>query len=303
MLGPDTSTDQFADRPSSTPLDRVDGVYPEHPLSKPPSTHRPLVIALIAVSVLGLVAILVVAALTPAHTVTGTALPADQYGPQDTVTRTKPLPTTTAGAPKATIASLTPGWQTSYSVSRNAVYDVPKEWTVPTPTTIVGFEGGGGRVVMSGAAELSPKSCDGKHSKAIAGVTGSTLGDLSAAAKDVAGNWATVAGANDDRPNSTYTLGNVETLTVQGKPAAHVTATLANPGPNDCSHPAASVVHAIAVPGNKGQSVVMVFYADQGTDGIATDDTIRTMYTTLRPAGLDAAACKQDNEVVGTWCG
>ncbi|WP_433562069.1 hypothetical protein ACQP1O_31770 [Nocardia sp. CA-151230] len=278
-------------------------MYPEHPLSKPPSSHRPLVIALIAVSVLGLVAILVVATMTPAHTVTGTALPADQYGPQDTATRTKPLPTTTTSAPRSTIASLTPGWQTSYSISRNAVYDVPQDWTVPTPTTIVGFEGGGGRVVMSGAAELSPKACDGHHSKAIAGVTGSKLGDVSAAAKDVAGSWATVAGTNDDRPNSTHTLSNVETLTVQGKPAAHVTATLANPGPNDCSHPATSIVHAVAVPGNNGQSVVMVLYADQGTDGTATDDTIRTMFNSLRPAGLDAAACKQDNDVVGTWCG
>ncbi|MEU6584649.1 hypothetical protein [Nocardia sp. NPDC046763] len=158
------------------------------------------------------------AAMMPAHTVTGTALPADQYGPQDTVTRTKPLPTTTTSAPRSTIASLTPGWQTSYSISRNAVYDVPQDWTVPTATTIVGFEGGGGRVVMSGAAELSP-------------------------------------------------------------------------------------VHAVAVPGNNGQSVVKVLYADQGTDGTATDDTIRTMFNSLRPAGLDAAACKQDNDVVGTWCG
>ncbi|MFE3261446.1 hypothetical protein ACFXPS_33385 [Nocardia sp. NPDC059091] len=134
------------------------------------------------------------------------------------------------------------------------MYDVPQDWTVPTPTTIVGFEGGGGRVVMSGAAELSPKACDGHHSKAIAGVTGPKLGDVSAAAKDVAGSWATVAGANDDRPNSTYTLSTVETLTVQGKPAAHVTATLANPGPNDCSHPAASIVHAVAVPGRSWSS-------------------------------------------------
>ncbi|AYF75511.1 hypothetical protein D7D52_18495 [Nocardia yunnanensis] len=278
-------------------------MYPEYPVAKPPRSNRPLVFTLIAVSVLGLVAILVVAAMVPGHTVTGTALPADQYGFQDTGT-TKPLPTTTTTvAPKSDIAALTPGWQTAYSISRNAVYDVPSDWTVPTPTTIIGFESGSDRVVMSGAAELSPKSCDGQHSKAMTGVTGSKLGDIAAAAKDVATNWAIVAGKNDDRPNSTYTLGDVETLTVQGKPAAHVTATLANPGPNDCSHPATTVVHALAVAGNSGQSVVMVVYADQGVDGVAADATLRQMYTSLRPAGLAASACKQDNPVVGTWCG
>ncbi|WP_433591105.1 hypothetical protein [Nocardia sp. CA-145437] len=279
-------------------------MYPEPPLTQPPRSNRPLVIALIAVSVLGLVAILAVAALTPAHTIPGTALPADDYGPQDTATHTTaPTTTTTTGAAKSQIAALTPGWQTAYSINRNAGYDAPQDWTVPTPTTIVGYEGGGGRVVMSGAAEWQPKSCDGHHTKALAGVTGSTMGDTAAAAKDIATSWAKVVGSNDDRPNSTYTLSPAETLTVQGKPAAHVTATLANPGPNDCSHPAVSVVHAIAVPGNKGQSVVMVIYADQNVDGAVTDDTLRQMYNTLRPAGLAVADCKQDNEVVGTWCG
>ncbi|MFC3439342.1 hypothetical protein [Nocardia seriolae] len=271
-------------------------------MSKPPRPQRPLVIALITVSVLGLVVILVVAAMAPAHTVTGTALPADQYGPQDTATRTKPLPTTTTAAPQATIAALTPGWQTAYSISRNAVYDVPQDWTVPTPTTIIGFESGNSRVVMSGAAELQPKSCDGHHTKAMAGVTGSKLGDTAAAAKDVATDWATIGGSNDDRPNATFTLSPVETLTVQGKPAAHVTATLTNPAPYDCSHPATAVVHTIAVAGNNGQSVVMVVFADQNVDGATTTETIRQMFNTLRPAGLKPADCKQDNQVVGTWC-
>lgn len=284
-------------------LDRVGEVYPEYPTSKPPRSSRPLVIVLIAVCVLGLVAILVVAALAPAHTVAGTALPADQYGFQDTATKTKPLPTTTTTAPKSTIAAVTPGWQTAYSISRNAVYDVPADWTVPTPSTIIGFESGSNRVVMSGAAELQPKSCEGHHSRAIAGVTGSKLGDTSAAATDVAKSWATVVAMNDDRPNYTYTVSGVETLTVQGKPAAHVTATLSNPGAADCSHPASGVVHTLAVPGNKGQSVVMVIYADQAVDGAADDGTLRQLLTTLRPAGLALADCKQDNEVVGTWCG
>ncbi|WP_157514408.1 hypothetical protein [Nocardia concava] len=278
-------------------------MYPEYPTSKPPRSSRPLVIALVAVSVLGLVAILVVAALAPAHTVTGTALPADQYGFQDTATKTKPLPTTTTSAPNPTIAAVTPGWQTAYSISRNAVYDVPQDWTVPTPTTIIGFESGSNRVVMSGAAELQPKSCEGHHSRAIAGVTGSKLGDTAAAATDVAKNWATVKAMNDDRPNDTYTVSGAETLTVQGKPAAHVTATLTNPGSVDCSHPASGVVHTLAIAGNKGQSVVMVIYADQAVDGAATDDILRQVLTTLRPAGLKFDDCKQDNDVVGTWCG
>ncbi|MGW4245137.1 hypothetical protein [Nocardia sp. NPDC004722] len=279
-------------------------MYPQDAAPTPPRSTRPLVITLIAVVVLGLVAILVVAAMMPARTVTGTALPADQYGFQDTATRTTPPPTTTTTvAPKPTIAALTPGWQTAYSTTRNAVYDVPTDWTVPTPSTIIGFESGNQRVVMSGAAELSPKSCDGHHSKAMAGVTGSKLADAASAARDVATNWATVGGLNDDRPNSTYTLSSVETLTIQGKPAAHITATMANPGPNDCSHPATTIVHTLAVPANSGQFVVMVVFADKDVDGAVTADTISKMYTTLRPAGLDLATCKQDNPVVGTWCG
>lgn len=280
-------------------------MYQDAATPPPVRSNRPWLLALLAVAVLGLVAVLVVAALQPGRTVSGIALPADQYGPQDTATKppSTTTTTTTTTAPKSVTPALTPGWQTAYSITRNATYDVPPDWTVPTPTTIVGFESGSKQVVMSGAATYQEKACGKYHPHAISGVTGSTLADVSAAAKATADNWSKVAAADDDRPDAQISLSPVETLTVQGKPAAHVTATLTNPAPYDCEHPTTSVLHVLAVPGNNGQSVVMVIQADQGTFKALTDTTIRGMLTTLRPAGLKATDCKQDRDVVGTWCG
>ncbi|MCU1648315.1 MAG: hypothetical protein JWN03_8590 [Nocardia sp.] len=265
-------------------------------------SNRPWVLALIIVTALAAIAVLVVAAMQPGRVVAGNALPADQYGPQDTATHTPSTTTTTTTAAKAVIPAVTPGWQTAYSVSRSAAYDVPADWKVPSPTTIVGFEGNGLRAVMSGASNFNEKACGDYSPRAIAGITGSKIADLAGAARDVADTWSKAATADSGNSNSTITLSAAETLTIQGRAAAHVTATITNQGPVDCKNTPSAVLHAVALTDKIGQAVVMVIYADQGVADAATADTMRKMYTTVRPANLAQADCKQDNVVVGTWC-
>ncbi|WP_327141135.1 hypothetical protein [Nocardia sp. NBC_01327] len=274
-------------------------MYPQSPPA--PRSNRPWVLALIIVTALAAITVLVVAAMQPGRVVAGNALPADQYGPQDTATHT-PSTTTTTTAAKAVIPAVTPGWQTAYSVSRNAAYDAPADWKVPTPTTIVGFEGSGLRAVMSGASTFNEKACGDYGPRAIAGVTGSKIADLAGAARDVADTWSKAATADNGDSNPQITLSSAETLTIQGRAAAHVTATITNQGAVDCKHTPSGVVHAIALTDNVGQAVVMVIYADQGVSDAATADTMRQMYTTVRPANLAHADCVQDQTVVGTWC-
>lgn len=270
---------------------------------EPPRSTRPWLLALILVSVVALIAVLTVAALQPDHVVNGNALPADNYGPQDTATHAPKTTTpTTTTAPKAVIPAVVPGWQTAYSISRNAAYDVPADWNVRTPTTIVGFEDGGNRVVMSGASNFREKACGDYSPRAIAGVTGSRLGIPADAARAVADNWAKVAASDEGKVAGQISLSGAEELTIQGRPAAHVTATIANAAPYDCKNTASAVLHAVAIAANNGQSVVMVIYADQDVSDAATADTMRQMFMTLRPANLPQAECKQDDSVVGTWC-
>ncbi|WP_067830296.1 hypothetical protein [Nocardia inohanensis] len=271
---------------------------------EPPHATRPWLLALILVSVLALIAVVTVAIRQPGHLVNGNALPADNYGPQDTATHapTTTTTTTTTTAPKAVIPAVTPGWQTAYSISRNAVYDVPADWTVPTPTTIVGFEDGADRVVMSGASTYKEKACGDYGPRAIAGVTGSRLGVPADAARAIADSWSKLAASDEGKPAGQISLSGAEELTIQGRPAAHVTATIANAAPFTCKNTATAVVHAVAIAANNGQSVVMVIYADQDVSDAATADTMRQMFTTLRPANLTQAQCKQENSVVGTWC-
>lgn len=275
-----------------------------HPVSPQPPQRSttPWIFALIVVTVLGVVAVLTVAAVRPDRVIAGSAVPADNYGPQDTTTKTPKTTTTTTTAPKSVIPALTPGWQSAYSVSRSAAYDVPADWRVPTPTTIIGFEDGDNKVVMSGAATYADKACGDYSPRSQAGVTGSRLGDLPLAAREVAEKWAKASISEGGVLTGEITSSAPESLTLQGRPASHVTTTINLNAPYDCKRTATAVVHAVALSANNGQSVVMVIYADQGVADAPTAETMRQIYTTIRPANLSQAECKQDNEPVGTWC-
>ncbi|WP_067699319.1 hypothetical protein [Nocardia jejuensis] len=227
----------------------------------------------------------------------GTALPADNRG-----VRTSASPTTAPPKPTSEpslIAALTPGWQAGVLARRNAGYDVPPDWTVRTQTTVIGFEGGGKRVLMGGTATMGDRVCGDYHWRAVAGLTGSKLGDAAAAAHEIADTWSRTADLENEQTYSAITLSAPEQLTVQGRTGALVTASFANAGPYDCQHPPTSVLHALAMPADNGQSVVMVIYADQGVADAPTAETMRQMLTTLRPAGMPGCNV---NDLVGNWC-
>ncbi|WP_157978485.1 MULTISPECIES: hypothetical protein [Nocardia] len=196
-----------------------------------------------------------------------------------------------------------PNWQAAVSTRRNAALDVPPTWRVEGPGWVFGY----GipeldvRIAFDGGARYSNALCPGdqsaKHS-AIAGIAGSPITDLTAAATDSARLWAFGMFGDDTTPLPVIALSDPVPSTVNSRPAVRVTATVNR---TSCSDGRGGVVHALALPGNRGQPIVFIVGAEQGMPGAATDADLQKMLTSARAAGLTPAQCDQGN-VVGTWC-
>jgi hypothetical protein len=86
---------------------------------------------------------------------------------------------------------------------------------------------------------------------------------------------------------------------VNGRAASHVTAEVAVPS-GGCGSPR-KVIHAVAVPDGKGQSVVWVLLGERDVPGAVADADVDRIIQTLRPAGL-AQSCDPARTAVGSWC-
>jgi hypothetical protein len=85
---------------------------------------------------------------------------------------------------------------------------------------------------------------------------------------------------DNSAPLPPVTLTDPVPLTVNGKPAMEVTATVSR---TYCSDGRSGVVHAIALPGNRGQPVVFVVGAEQGMPGAVSDADMQKMLMSVRP--------------------
>lgn len=218
---------------------------------------------------------------------------------------TAPAPPTPAQPQPASLtAPQIPGWQAAVSTDRNAAFDLPPTWYVEGPGWVYGYriKQINMQIAFSGGAQYRHATCPSDHStnsnSAIAGVGGSAITDLAAAATDSARLWAWGMFSDDNAPLAQVTLTDPVPMTVAGKPAMAVTATVPK---TYCADGRSGVLHAIALPGNRNQPVVLVVGAEQGIPDAASDADMQKMLTSVRPAGLTPAQCKRGN-VVGTWC-
>lgn len=184
------------------------------------------------------------------------------------------------------------GWSTVVS-KRGLVYDVPPAWEVNTCSTLVGWEkacddGPFGYCpirTMSGSADLADPNPTCKGGLAVSGVPASTdISDIHAAVQAEARLVPDIY-SSDDGVAPAVSLSTPRNLTVAGRPAVQVVATVTGmPVDDECSAPSAlhSMV-ATTVPGQEG-TVLFVVALDQGRPGALDAGVIDQMVATLRDA-------------------
>jgi hypothetical protein len=177
------------------------------------------------------------------------------------------------------------GWQ-AVSTQRGLTYDVPSNWKVLTPDTIIGFEDPQGKplVFMKGAADYKEGYCTAHKGNSLSGsgVTGSNERDLAKSAAGAAQSWASAAYMTDDGKQPTVTLSQPEPVTVSGVQAMHVTANVKLTPKTDCDPPS-GVVHIVALPSSDGQgSVLFISYANREVPNVSTDQDLAQTISSLR---------------------
>jgi hypothetical protein len=214
---------------------------------------------------------------------------------------TAPLPTAPRTVPEsplpavATTSPVLPGRVGVASYKHGLAYDVPRNWQVETPGTIVGFEDAKGRplVGMSGAAGVERGDC----SLVRTGVSGgeapdlrrtARLSGLPGAAQSAARRWAdagytpTIGNTNGQAP--TVQVSRPRGVRLHGGIRGYyVTAQVTVNGTRGTCDPPRAVVHAVAFPSTHGNPVVFIGYASVGAPGAPGDADIRKAISSIRP--------------------
>ena len=197
-----------------------------------------------------------------------------------------PLPSSAPTSAPPSAPAKVPGWRAVVSVKHGVTYDVPPDWKVLSPTTIVGFEDAHGRpeVAGSGAADYKEGYCQG-HSgswRAQAAVTGYITTDLAADAADAARKWGTYAYTPDNGQAPAVSLSPAKAIDAGGTPAQEVTATVTLRDHSDPCNPPRGIVHAVATTLKNGKVSVLVVMADQGVGDAANDADLLKIAGSLR---------------------
>jgi hypothetical protein len=229
-------------------------------------------------------------------TATTTTAPTTTSRTTPTTTPVTPPPTSAATATcdrySAGPAPQTPeGWKQVVG-PRGLAYDVPPEWEVNKCTSLVGWEKkcDGGPFgycpirSMSGSASLDNSTCLDQL-RAVTGLPGAkNTSNINDAVNAEAALVKDIYTSDDGKHAPTVSLGSPRELTVNGRPAVQVVATVTDIQSDDCTGPAAlhSMV-ATTVSGQEG-SVLFVISLEQGYPGAPDPSLIDTMVGTLRRA-------------------
>jgi serine/threonine protein kinase len=262
-----------------------------------------------AVAVLATIGVSAMMAADSSRPTDATAPPTGTAASRSTQAPARTFPANPAPPPPpAPLAGLipaqVPGWTAAVSTTRNAAYDVPPPWTASSPSLLRGFETADGTATtMSGVAlyqtaDPSPCPDEERYTLAWAGISGSATADPAAAARELAELWTrSFEPENGSNPEAAY--GAARPVAANGHAGSHVTAEVTVES-GTCGSPR-KVIHTVAVPDGKGQSVVWVLLAERDVPGAVTDADIERMIQTLRPAGLQQS-CDPSRDPVGSWC-
>lgn len=217
-------------------------------------------------------------------TVTGSAVPvAGASGTSQAPGPGTSSPSTSVAAPPASV----PGWQVVVATKAGVAYDVPPDWKVDTPDTIIGFEDQQGNplVGMNYAAGYKDGYCAGSSgsSRGGVGVNSTTTADPGQAAGETAQKWANAGYTSEINVPPTITAGTPQPVTVSGTAGMLVRDTLTMAQHNPCDPPTAEVdVVAVPLAPPKTGCGLLILYADQGTPDSAPEQVLQQIVGSLR---------------------
>lgn len=265
---------------TSTPQQHS-GIAEGFPLPPPPREKRGLLIGAVATAV-----VLVIALVT---TIIVTSLNSDSEQPvaQEPSPQASPSGEPTAAPPTGTVQHdpVVPGWQVVSAPRRTALYDVPPDWTLEGPESVIGFGPAEDAVTMTGAAIHEKNFCasEGGSFRALTGATARPGPDDATVAAETAQKLADVAFTVDGRkPHVAMDLPQPLLLDGGNMDASRVVATVTPAAPGPCSSP--TVLLSIIATGNDGDgSVVHITIADQGVPNAVAPDVVDRIGESLRP--------------------
>ncbi len=277
------------------------GMYPQGgpPMPPPKPNRTPLIVSLVVLVVvaIGVVTTLLVVdndddqpiAGPPSTTETTTTTaksPSTTRRPTSTTRR----PTTSSTPTEVDQIKVDPviaGWQGVLSYKEGVAYDVPKDWEVETPGTIVGFEDNAGKptAVMHGVTTYKPDACPASRGsyRGHGGFVTAGTTDPTRAAQNGVKLFADAAALNKDGTSAPVAVTPpVATKVGEGKiEAVTATATLTVTEPGACPSP--TVLFTSVAFKNGANTVLFMMYMDQGTPDALPKETADKLITSLRP--------------------
>ncbi|HEY2695258.1 MAG TPA: hypothetical protein VGJ45_07310 [Pseudonocardiaceae bacterium] len=238
--------------------------------------HRGLVRA-------GQVCVVVLALAGCSTVVTGSAVPVP--GAPATPRSPGPSSSNPSAAPPASV----PGWQVVLATNAGLAYDVPPDWKVATPDTVIGFTDQQGKQVvgMSDSASYKVGYCQGHSgsSRGGVGVNSTNTTDPGQAASDSAQKWANAGYISEVDVPPTITAGTPQPVTVAGVAGMLVRDTLTVAQHSPCDPPTAEVdVLALPLSAPNTGCDQLILYADQGTPDSAPAQELQQIIGSLRAA-------------------
>lgn len=223
------------------------------------------VVLIVAVVLLAVIGVRSLGSQAKKHVASGATDPPSPSAPAATTNPPTPTPSPTKAPTKPKVA----GWWPVVHAKRGIAYDVPHDWEVETPTTIVGFEDVGKNretLTMSGAAEYASGYCTNDDSgvwRAVSGVAAAPKsGSLPAITKAAAESWGGVYDDPDSGVHAVADAGPAKPLRIKGAKAYHSRVKVTATGGDACAAHAA-LVDVVAVRGPHSNGI-FVLAADQG---------------------------------------
>ncbi|GLZ40066.1 hypothetical protein [Actinokineospora sp. NBRC 105648] len=269
------------------------------PPQPPPRNRTPLIVALVALVVVA-IGVTATVLLVNRDDSTPIAGPSSTEEAPTTTTSTRTTarrPTTSSRPPSTsstptdvediTVPPVTAGWQGVLSYKEQVAYDVPKDWEIETPGTIVGFEDNAGKpsAVMHGVTTYKPEACPnsrGSYRGHAGFVTAGGATPEQAAANGVK-IFADAAALNKDGSKAPVALSPAAPTKVAGGKLAAViaTATMTVTEPGDCGSP--TILFTAVAFKNGSSTALFMMYMDQGVSDALPAEISDKVIASVRP--------------------
>ncbi|MGH3520237.1 MAG: hypothetical protein ACRDQ7_23215 [Haloechinothrix sp.] len=269
--------------------------YPGGP-GQPPGKRSPAIpIAIGAFALLVLAGVAVILLFSTgrqddSHAQAGAPLPTSEQAPAPPTTSAEPAPSEPAepeSVQDITVPAITSGWQGVLSYKENVAYDVPKDWTVENPGTLVGFEDESGpRAIMHGVSTYQDGACESVDGSYRSRVGFMTAGDADPrrSVPIAAAHWAEAAAELPEDSGKVEPTEAAPVKVAAGKISAWTSSAAVDmPGGGDCPAPKMRITAVAFTPEQGGDTAMFIMYSDVGVPDELPEDIAEKMVASLRP--------------------